>query len=53
MHRYYPHGIGRSGARDHVRGHTRPITDFYVSNRLYNLNRSLDHDNDGIACEKR
>ena len=53
MHRYYPHGIGLPGAHDHVRGHTRPVNDFYVNRRLYDLNRGLDRDHDGIACEKR
>ena len=29
-----------------------PVTNFYRSNRLYYLNRRLDPDKDGIACEK-
>jgi hypothetical protein len=30
-----------------------PVTNFYRNNRLYYLNRSLDRDKDGVACEKR
>jgi hypothetical protein len=51
MHAKYRHGIGKVGAHDHTSG--VPVTDFYRSNRLYYLNRSLDRDKDGIACEKR
>ena len=29
-----------------------PVTNFYRSNRLDYLNRRLDRDKDGIACEK-
>jgi Excalibur calcium-binding domain len=46
----YPHGVGRVGARDHTSG--VPVTNFRRSNRLYRLNRGLDRDKDGIACEK-
>jgi hypothetical protein len=38
------------GAHDHTSG--VPVTNFYRSNRLYYLNRHLDRDKDGIACEK-
>jgi Excalibur calcium-binding domain len=49
----YPHGVGRTGARDHVRSKSdRPVTNFTVDNRVYALNTSLDRDHDGIACEK-
>jgi excalibur calcium-binding domain-containing protein len=53
MHRVYKyrHGIGKFGAHDHTSG--VPVTNFYRSNRLYYLNRGLDRDKDGIACEKR
>jgi hypothetical protein len=53
MHKVYKyrHGIGRVGAHDHTTG--VPVTTFYRSNRLYYLNRGLDRDKDGIACEKR
>jgi hypothetical protein len=49
----YKHGVGRKGARDHVRGTTKPVTNFYVNTGLYNANKGLDRDKDGIACEKR
>jgi Excalibur calcium-binding domain len=51
MHRVYPHGVGRFGARDHTSG--TPVTNFKRSNRLYRANRGLDRDKDGIACEKK
>ena len=50
MHTKYRHGIGKVGAHDHTSG--VPVTNFYRSNRLYYLNRRLDRDKDGIACEK-
>ncbi len=53
MHAVYPHGVGRPGAVDHVRGSTRPVTSFFVSEELYNANSFSDADGDGIACEKR
>ena len=59
VHTRYPHGVGRSNARDHTSG--TPVTTFTHSTRLYNLAMSynsqrgynLDRDHDGIACEKR
>jgi Excalibur calcium-binding domain len=48
----YRHGVGRVGAHDHTRSGTNPVTNFKRSNRLYRLNRGLDRDRDGIACEK-
>jgi Excalibur calcium-binding domain len=51
MHKRYPHGVGRWGARDHTSG--TPVTNFKRSNILYRQNKSLDRDKDGIACEKR
>jgi hypothetical protein len=49
-----PHGVGLRGARDETSG--VPVTTFKRSNRIYRLamrhNRDLDHDRDGIACEK-
>ena len=50
MHKKYRHGIGKVGAHDKTTG--VPVTNFYRSNRLYYLNRRLDRDKDGIACEK-
>ena len=55
----YPHGVGRTGAKD--RGAGRPVTTFTRDNQAYKLHstsasmggyRDLDRDNDGIACEK-
>ena len=51
LNRFYPHGVGRYGARDHTSG--TPVTNFRRSNRLYLQNRGLDRDKDGIACEKK
>ena len=52
FNRTYPHGVGRTGARD--RG--GDVTNFRRSNAIYNTaeqhNGDLDRDNDGIACEK-
>lgn len=51
LNKVYRHGVGRFGARDHTSG--TPVTNFKHSNRLYRVNRGLDRDKDGIACEKR
>jgi Excalibur calcium-binding domain len=51
MHRSYPHGVGRTGAVDHVKGKSKPVTDFYRSTSIYNANKKLDRDKDGVACE--
>ncbi len=59
LNKVYPHGVGRSGARDHTSSSKR-VTNFKVSTKVYNLNNGprqgaqydLDRDNDGIACEK-
>jgi hypothetical protein len=48
----YPHGVGRTGAVDQVRGSTKPVTDFTVDDAVYNANRGRDGDDDGVACEK-
>jgi hypothetical protein len=53
LNRVYPHGVGRKGARDIVRGKTRPVTNFTVNTAVYNANKARDRDKDGIACEKR
>jgi hypothetical protein len=53
LHRRYPHGVGRRGARDHVSGNSKPVTTFTRNNVAYNANRRLDRDRDGIACERR
>ncbi len=49
MHMYYPHGVGKSGAVDKTSG--TPDTEFFVSNKVYQLNTKSDRDKDGIACE--
>jgi hypothetical protein len=49
MHADYPHGVGRPGAVDKTSG-TR-VTNFFVSQALYNANSESDRDGDGIACE--
>ena len=57
LHRYYPHGVGRVGARDHVASGGRPVTTWTKSTTAYNTamryNRGLDRDHDYIACEQR
>jgi hypothetical protein len=53
LNRVYPHGVGKPGAVDHVRGSTKPVTNFYRSAALYAANSSMDRDHDGVACEKR
>jgi hypothetical protein len=54
LNKKYPHGLGRSSARD--RTSDTPVSNFKRSTRLYDLamsyNRGLDRDKDGIACEK-
>lgn len=51
MHAKYKHGVGRKGAHDHVTS-GKPVTNFYVSTTIYNANKKLDRDHDGVACEK-
>jgi len=55
LNKVYPHGVGRSTARDKTSG--TPVTTFKRSTTLYKKiigHRSgLDRDKDGIACEKR
>jgi Spy/CpxP family protein refolding chaperone len=49
MHKVYPHGVGKPGAKDHTSG--TPVTSFKRSLPLYNANTASDRDKDGIACE--
>jgi Excalibur calcium-binding domain len=51
MHAKYKHGVGRKGAHDKVTS-GKPVTTFYVSTTIYNANKKLDRDRDGVACEK-
>ncbi|GIE77391.1 hypothetical protein Aph02nite_33410 [Actinoplanes philippinensis] len=53
LNKTYKHGVGRKGAKDKVRGSTKPVTNFKVSTALYNANKKMDRDKDGVACEKR
>ncbi|MBK8460554.1 MAG: excalibur calcium-binding domain-containing protein [Micropruina sp.] len=46
-----PHGVGKPAAVDKVSRSVTPVTDFYVNAELYRLNKHLDGDGDGIACE--
>lgn len=52
LNKKYPHGVGKPGAVDKVRGSTAPVTTFTVSASLYKANKKSDRDKDGIACEK-
>jgi hypothetical protein len=53
LNKKYPHGVGKPGAHDHVKGSTKPVTNFTVSSSLYKANKKSDRDGDGVACEKR
>jgi hypothetical protein len=53
LNKVYKHGVGKKGAKDKVRGSTKKVTNFKVSNALYAANKKSDRDKDGIACEKR
>jgi hypothetical protein len=56
MNKVYKHGVKKSkGTKDKVRSHGRTIwrhSSAKVSKPLYNANKKLDRDKDGIACEK-
>lgn len=53
LNKKYHHGVGKKGAKDHVSGRSKRVTNFTRSNAVYAVNRHLDRDHDGIACEKR
>ncbi|MEA4944377.1 MAG: excalibur calcium-binding domain-containing protein [Propionicimonas sp.] len=53
LNKKYKHGVGKKNARDKVRGRTKPVTNFKRDNVLYQRNKHLDRDRDGVACEKR
>ncbi|WP_328340196.1 excalibur calcium-binding domain-containing protein [Micromonospora sp. NBC_00421] len=53
LNKKYKHGVGKKGAKDKVRGSTRPVTNFTVSDSVYAKNTHLDRDKDKVACEKR
>jgi Excalibur calcium-binding domain len=52
LHKVYPHGVAKKGAKDKVKGKSKPVTNFAVSTATYNLNKKSDGDKDGVACEK-
>jgi|CXWJ01.1.fsa_nt_gi hypothetical protein len=51
LNKTYKHGVGKPGAKDKTSG--KRVTNFKKSAALYNANKHLDRDKDGIACEKR
>lgn len=57
FHKTYPHGVGKAGAKDKVKGSAKPVTTFKKSTKIYTAaikqNPRLDADKDGVACEKR
>ena len=53
LNKKYKHGVGKTGARDKVRGSTKPVTTFAVNTKVYNKNAKSDRDKDGVACEKK
>jgi hypothetical protein len=53
LNQVYPHGVGRSGAHDKVRGSTTPVSNFTRNTAVYNANTKSDRDKDGVACEQR
>jgi hypothetical protein len=59
MHRYFKNGVAKPGAVDRVTNIDRyiPVTDMgssrpAFSKAWYDLNKGLDRDHDGIACER-
>jgi hypothetical protein len=49
----YPHGVGLTNAVDKTSGGSNPVTIFHRDDALYAAQpRTLDRDEDGIACEK-
>lgn len=53
LNKKYKHGVGKKGAKDKVSGKTKPVTNFVQNTALYNENKKMDRDKDGVACEKR
>ncbi|MDT4992383.1 MAG: hypothetical protein QOH97_2275 [Actinoplanes sp.] len=53
LQKKYKHGVAKKGAKDKVSGSTKPVTTFTVNTAVYNANKNLDRDKDGVACEKR
>ena len=53
LNKVYKHGVGKKGAKDKVKGSSKPVTNFTVDTKTYDKNKARDRDKDGIACEKR
>jgi hypothetical protein len=53
LNKTYKHGVAKKGAKDKVRGKSKAVTTFKVNTKVYNANKKLDRDKDGVACEKR
>ena len=53
LQKAYKHGVGKPKAKDRVAGRSKPVTTFTKNLKVYKLNRHLDRDRDGIACERR
>jgi hypothetical protein len=53
LNKVYKHGVGLSGAKDHVSGSSKPVTTFTRNAAVYNANTKSDRDKDKIACEKK
>ena len=54
LHVKYPGGVAKAGVKyNKVNGrNTKFKVKPYISTALYNANKNLDRDKDGIACEK-
>ena len=53
LNKVYKHGVAKKGAKDKVTGKKKAVKNFTVDTKTYNLNKKLDPDKDGIACEKK
>jgi Excalibur calcium-binding domain len=51
VHTRYAGGIAKVGAKDHRSQGGKAKRTPYVNTALYNVNKSMDRDHDGIACE--
>lgn len=52
LRKVYPHGVGKSGAKDKTASGSDPVTNFVRDTKTYDLNKKSDRDKDGIACEQ-
>jgi hypothetical protein len=53
LHKVFPHGVGKPGTTDRVRGKTKAVGNFVRNAAVYQSNLHLDRDRDGVACERR